>query len=122
MDKSDKEDIVQNFRDSEVFDRLFSMISEHIESSGNSKYEESEIIDKNQEFDEVNIENSSGNIEIKLVNRKESGYRTIAKCIFSEDTISEAYIDIGQQVGPLAGKGYRASYRNGEYNGGEWIS
>jgi hypothetical protein len=119
MDETDE--YIQDFKQTDIFTELFRMTSDFVEN--NDTYEETEVVlNTNHNFEEKNVSQSDDMINVKLIDRRDSGYRTILKCTYIDGSITKAYMDIGQQSGPLAGRGYRVTYSDGEYNSGCWIS
>lgn len=113
----------EEFEGSEVFEKLFDMVNQHVEESSEDEYEEDELVlDPTNGFEDQEVVKSDSEVELKMVDRRESGYRTILSCKFLGESITEAYLDIGQQVGPMLGRGYRVSYSDGEYTESKWVS
>lgn len=122
---SDKteEEMIEEFRQSDVYKELFSRINSHLDESDNDEYDTTQLIlDPEHEFEQQTVSNEVNDTEVRLGEKRDSGYRTLVKCVFEDGVIKKATIDIGQQVGPLAGRGHRITYEDGEYKQGRWIS
>lgn len=118
----DDREYIKKFRQSEVYEKLFELLRGHIDESDKLPYDLTEIMtNPNGKFSEKDVSGESEK-KIKLVERKESGHRTIVECTMEDKIIKEAHIDIGKQASPLMGRGYRIWYKDDEYTESRWVS
>lgn len=118
----DDKDYIKKFRRSEVYETLFELLQGHIDESDGLPYDLTEIMtNPNGKFSEKDVSGESEKM-IKLVERKESGHRTIVECTMEDKMIKEAHIDVGKQVSTLMGRGYRIWYKDDEYTESRWVS